>query len=86
MALNIKSDKADELARRLAEKTGESITQAVIRAIEDRLATLASEEDDEQAKQEAALDEIIARVKALPVLDTRTDDEILGYDESGAWR
>jgi antitoxin VapB len=29
------------------------------------------------------LHEIARRVKALPVLDARTPDEILGYDENG---
>ncbi|WP_395160180.1 type II toxin-antitoxin system VapB family antitoxin, partial [Ilumatobacter sp.] len=38
MALSIKSDKADRLARELATVTGESLTDAVTMAIEDRLA------------------------------------------------
>jgi antitoxin VapB len=29
------------------------------------------------------IDEILARVDALPDLDTRTADEIIGYDENG---
>lgn len=37
MALSIKSDRADQLARELAAETGESITEAVTIAIEDRL-------------------------------------------------
>lgn len=31
----------------------------------------------------AAIGRIIARTAALPVLDTRSADEILGYDETG---
>jgi len=31
----------------------------------------------------AKLDEILARVDALPILDNRSMDEILGYDEFG---
>jgi antitoxin VapB len=29
------------------------------------------------------LDEILRRVDQLPLLDNRTEDEILGYDENG---
>ena len=38
MSLNIKHPEADRLARELAEKTGETITEAVINALRDRLA------------------------------------------------
>jgi antitoxin VapB len=86
MALNIKSERADELARTLADRTGESITEAVTKAIEDRLAALDSQDAARQAREEAALDAIIARIKELPVLDTRSDDEIVGYDENGVWK
>ena len=37
MALSIHNPKAEKLARKLASKSGETITQAIIRAIEDRL-------------------------------------------------
>jgi antitoxin VapB len=86
MALNIKSDKADRLARKLADRTGESITQAVIHAIEARLASLDFRDADEQAQEDAALDEIIAQLKTLAERDLGTDEDLLGYDESGAWR
>ena len=38
MALSIKTAEADELARRLARLTGESMTQAVTTALRERLA------------------------------------------------
>lgn len=31
----------------------------------------------------AAIDAIVTEVRALPILDARPDDEILGYDENG---
>ena len=40
MTLNIKDPKAHELAKALAEETGESMTQAVISAISERLERL----------------------------------------------
>lgn len=82
MALNLKSPKADRLARELAKATGESITDAVIKALEERLARLP------EPRTQARLEKIRAiqnRVAALPVLDHRSDDEILGYDDQGSW-
>ncbi len=37
MALNIKHPEADRLARELAARTGETITQAVLNALRERL-------------------------------------------------
>jgi hypothetical protein len=36
-----------------------------------------------KAKQKAEIDKILARVDRLPILDFRSEDEILGYDENG---
>lgn len=81
MALNIKSAEAEKLARELARRTGESITDAVTMALKERMARLSQR----RAKRSLAdeLDEIAKRCAALPVLDQRTPDEILGYDENG---
>jgi antitoxin VapB len=82
MALSLKDRETDSLARQVASLTGESLTEAVRGALRLRLR-------DEQLKRgkqpwdDAAIDAIIARFKALPVLDDRIDDEILGYDENG---
>ena len=37
MALSIKNPEAERLARRLAERTGETITDAVLKALRERL-------------------------------------------------
>lgn len=37
MAISIKNDEADLLARELAELTGESLTQAILNALRERL-------------------------------------------------
>jgi len=37
----------------------------------------------ESEHQRKSVDELLRRVDALPALDSRTADEILGYDESG---
>lgn len=80
MSLNIKNPEADRLARELASRTGETITEAVIKALRERLKR-------ETAKQPVSLiDEIRAirqRLKNSPRLTDETPDEILGYDEAG---
>lgn len=84
MSLNIKHPEADRLARELAEKTGETITEVVINALRDRLAR-----EEGRVAAPALADEIIAigrRCAELPDLDRRSPDEIIGYDEHGAPR
>lgn len=86
MALNIKSAAADRLARELAALTGESITETVTRSLEHRLQQQRAERDVHRRERlRAALNEIRKRTAKLPVLDNRTDDEILGYNDIGTF-
>ncbi len=77
MALSIKSDRADQLARELAALTGESITDTIITSLEHRLA------DERRRRRHRSINDILAIAHSLPVLDNRTADEIIGYDENG---
>ncbi len=77
MPLSIKSDEADRLARELATLTGESITDAVTRSLSDRLAL------ERKRRRARPLSDLVERFAALPVLDARAPDEIVGYDEHG---
>jgi antitoxin VapB len=81
MALNIRNPEAERLAEELARLTGKTKTQAVVQALRDRLARLRRE----RAKRPLAdeLEEIARHCASLPVLDPRSADEILGYDERG---
>lgn len=81
MALNIRNPEAERLAEALAKLTGETKTEAVIRALRDRLDRLRRERSNRRLADE--LDEIGRHVAQLPVRDTRTVEEILGYDEHG---
>lgn len=81
MALSIKDHDTEQLARTLAERTGESITLATKRALEERLRRLGS--DLRKAALLEDLEAIQRRWNARPVLDGRTADEILGYDDNG---
>lgn len=80
MAISIKDPETDRLARALADATGESITAAVRRALEERL-----ERETRRAKPAIATEvrRIQERLARLPMLDARSADEILGYDEHG---
>lgn len=77
MALSIKSDRADQLARELAALTGESITDTVITSLERRLA------EERRRRRRRSVDDLVERFRELPVLDPRSADEIIGYDENG---
>jgi antitoxin VapB len=81
MALNIRNDEAERLAEALAKLTGETKTEAVKRSLRERLARLRRERSRCRLADE--LDEIALHCARLPVQDSRTPDEILGYDEDG---
>ncbi|HMR29551.1 MAG TPA: type II toxin-antitoxin system VapB family antitoxin [Geminicoccaceae bacterium] len=86
MALNIKSAETDRLARELATLTGESITEAVTKALEMRLEAARHERDHlRRERVRALIDEIRERAASRPVLDKRSDEEILGYNERGTF-
>ena len=81
MAVSIKNEETERLARELAKRTGVSITEAITTALREQLAR-------EEGKRSAlrVRDELLVigrRCAALPDLDTRSPEEILGYDEIG---
>ena len=82
MPLSIKDPEADKLARNLARRTGETITQAVITALRERLARQQHSEQAIESLIEDIMD-IGRHCAALPLLDARPPDEIIGYDEHG---
>jgi antitoxin VapB len=82
MAILIKDQEADQLIRTLAERTGESITEAVKQAVRERLERVPLTED-EIADRRRKIDALIARAGAMPTVDDRTPDEIVGYNELG---
>ncbi len=81
MALNIRSREADDLATALSRLTGETKTQAVTQALRERLERAQRARSRRRLADE--LDEIAAHCAALPVLDRRSDEEILGYGPDG---
>lgn len=69
MGFVIKDPKADKLARELAAITGESLTEAVTVALEERRARLRSQPADKTLVED--IEKILQQLDALPVLDDR---------------
>jgi antitoxin VapB len=83
MALSIRDPETDRLARELAALTGETMTSAIRVALEQRLQQERGRRRAEVDRRRKAIDAIIERCASLPILDDRSEDEILGYDENG---
>jgi len=81
MALNIRNLETEQLAAALAELTGETKTEAVRKALLERLERCRRVRGKRRLLDE--INEIAAHCAALPVLDDRGADEILGYNAHG---
>ena len=81
MPLNIKDADTHALAKRLASLTGESLTKAVKRAIQERLAQV--EKTTGAGRLADELDHIAVHCANLPRRDRRSADRIIGYDGRG---
>ena len=82
MALSLKDGETDRLARAVANLTGETLTEAIRTSLAERLVR-------EQLKRGRPADfadelqAIFQRLDALPDLDPRSADDIIGYDACG---
>jgi antitoxin VapB len=80
MGMNIKSENTHRRAKELARIAGETIAEAVDRAVTERLERL------RRRRNRKALAERLLKIgdqcSRLPVLDSRAPDEML-YDENG---
>jgi antitoxin VapB len=81
MPLNIKDPATDKVVRELAALTGEGVTAAVRRSVEERLSRVRRQAV--RRNLAAELQEIADHCASLPELDERSAEEILGYDEHG---
>jgi antitoxin VapB len=82
-ALNIRDPEVHELARQLAARTGETMTEAVRKALAERLQRTTEPTPAEIELRRRRIAEIVAEFRKLPVLDDRGPDEIIGYNELG---
>ncbi len=84
MALNIKNTETEKLVRELARRRGQGITEAVtdvVRREVERERRKPSRKSYAEFSHE--IEAIVERVRQLPVLDDRSPDEIIGYNEHG---
>ena len=81
MPLSIKNPTTERLARQVASETGESLTEAIQKALEERLEKLKRRRKGHILAGQ--IEDLLRRVDALPTLDARPEDEILGYGEDG---
>ena len=82
MHLNIKNDRAHQMAKELSELTGESMTDAVIHALEKRLAEERAKRMKSASEKRRAIQALVEEVRRLPVYDDRHPDDML-YDKDG---
>ena len=83
MSILVKNPKTEKKIRKLARRTGETMTAAIDRAIDERLAKLGPSPGKKGRIDRKKLAEILAYFDSLPVDDPRSPDEIIGYNEYG---
>lgn len=80
-ALNIKDEAVADAARELARRRGTTVTRAVGDAVAEAL-----QREKARARPQGLAEDILAiarHCQALPLLDARSEDEILGYGPDG---
>ncbi len=84
MALNIKNAETEKLVRELARRRGQGITEAltdVVRREVERERRRPKRGDQRTLAERVQA--IVDEVAKLPVLDDRSADEIIGYNDQG---
>jgi len=81
VALSIRNQYAEKLARESARRSGKSITQVIINALEDYLVRLKGNSNLYDLEKEILM--VSERCGKLPEMDDRDADDILEYNESG---
>jgi antitoxin VapB len=83
MALHINNPAVEQKVREMASLTGESITDAIGKAADERIARTRSTRGPQRAP---SVDEILALVRSFGLQSINSDltkDEILGYGPDG---
>ncbi len=81
MPLFIKNKATEQLARQVAGETGESLTAAIQKSLQERWDRLKRRRKGHILTGQ--IEDLLRRVDALPSLDSRPENEILGYGEDG---
>jgi hypothetical protein len=80
-SLNIKNPEVYDLARKVSQREGTTLTETVLIALREKLAK--SHQVRDPRKEEARLQHFIDRISSLPERGHLTNDEILGYGPGG---
>jgi antitoxin VapB len=75
--LYLKNPAAHRLAEHVSKRMGVTLSDAVVSVLEEKI------QQTGRPLHRARLDALCAKIGSLPVVDARTPDEILGYDEFG---
>jgi len=75
--LYIKNPAAHRLAEQVSKRMGVTLSDAVISALEESLRRTSGPLDRKK------VDALCGEIRALPVIDRRSAEEILGYDAFG---
>jgi antitoxin VapB len=81
MPINIEDPEVEQLARELANETRESITEAVRKALEERLMRIRAKHRLRGPLEN--VDDILRRMDALPKINQLSERDILGYGDDG---
>jgi antitoxin VapB len=81
MPVSIKNEQTETIARKLAALTGETLTRAVRTSLAERYDRLQPARSGRSLRDR--LNEIALRCALRPIMSGVTDNEMLGYDESG---
>jgi len=84
MGILIRNEGTEKKIRRLARRTGQTLTAAVDRAVDTELARLGPTGKKKGRVDRKRLAKLLAYFDSLPRINEHlTDDEIIGYDEHG---
>jgi antitoxin VapB len=83
VAIYVKDRETETAVRNYAARKGLTVTAAIRRAVVEAEAVDEAAVEARYLRMLRNIRKIQARTASLPVLDDRTPDEILGYDENG---
>lgn len=83
MGVIVKNPTTEAKIRKLAARTGETLTEAIEHAVEERLERLGPKKQTGRVNRKK-LAKFLAYFDSLPKINEHlTDNEIIGYDENG---
>lgn len=84
MAISIRNPRVEDLAREISKIENQPMTQVILEALEEKKERMKQTDAITKLKM-LKIEEIVAHISSLPVLDDRSADEVLGYNEIGGF-